>query len=169
VVLQEFLTLKFSKLTDLSSLQWNGYSVTGLLHESFDARNQQWNFVKVSYQDSGRGNVDLDEMYVSYGNSDTPVVNYAPPTQLPFLAFGADINQNQEMCVDVLQQCKSFCSFVDNLKLIIPCISAIASCFSRFEYSNSGSLHLGRKVKFDVERWIKDLPIWRLTFFKELQ
>ncbi|KAK2443011.1 hypothetical protein QL285_014154 [Trifolium repens] len=27
VVLQEFLTLKFSKLTDLSCLQWNGYSV----------------------------------------------------------------------------------------------------------------------------------------------
>jgi hypothetical protein len=66
-------------------------------------------------------------MCVSYGNSDTPVVNYTP-THLPFHAFGAYINQNQEICVDVLQQCKSLDSFVDNLKLVIPCINAIASC-----------------------------------------
>ncbi|XP_045819994.1 uncharacterized protein LOC123913321 isoform X2 [Trifolium pratense] len=94
------------------------------------------------------------------------VVNYTLHDLLAFHAYGADINQNKEMCVEALQHLKSFCPFVDNLKLDITCINAIASCFSRFEYSNSESWHLGREAKVDVGWWIKYLSVLRIDNFQ---
>ncbi|KAK2387047.1 hypothetical protein QL285_060873 [Trifolium repens] len=100
----------FPNLIGLRSLYRNGYTVTGtdsileslsILSQLVDldvfdskfysmvfistvklvhARTQQCNFVNVSNQDNGKGNVNFDEMYVSYGISDPPaVVNYTPP------------------------------------------------------------------------------------------
>ncbi|CAJ2651812.1 uncharacterized protein LOC123913321 isoform X1 [Trifolium pratense] len=195
VVLQGFATLIFPCLTGLRSLYRNGYRVTDSILESlsilsqlvilhnFDskfytlvsilimklvhARTQQWNFLKVSNQYSGKGNVNLDEMYASYENRGLlAVVNYTLHDLLAFHAYGADINQNKEMCVEALQHLKSFCPFVDNLKLDITCINAIASCFSRFEYSNSESWHLGREAKVDVGWWIKYLSVLRIDNFQ---
>ncbi|XP_045792597.1 uncharacterized protein LOC123887338 isoform X2 [Trifolium pratense] len=94
------------------------------------------------------------------------VVNYTLHDLLSFHAYGANINQNKEMCVEALQHLKSFCPFVDNLKLDITCINAITSCFSRFEYSNSESWHLGREAKVDVGWWIKYLSVLRIDNFQ---
>ncbi|XP_045792596.1 uncharacterized protein LOC123887338 isoform X1 [Trifolium pratense] len=194
VVLQGFATLIFPCLTGLRSLCRNGYRVTDSILESLSNLSQlvilhkfdnkfytivsilimklvhartQWNFLKVSNQYSGKGNVNLDEMYVSYGNRGPPaVVNYTLHDLLSFHAYGANINQNKEMCVEALQHLKSFCPFVDNLKLDITCINAITSCFSRFEYSNSESWHLGREAKVDVGWWIKYLSVLRIDNFQ---
>jgi hypothetical protein len=154
-----------SQLVILHNFGNKFYTIVSILTiKLVHARTQQWNFVKVSNQDSGKGNVNLDEMCVSYGNRGPPaVVNYILPNWLAFHAYGADINQNEEMCVEALQPLKSLCPFVDNnLKLVITCINAIASCFSRFEYSNSESLHLGRKAKVDVGWWITDISVLRI-------